>query len=121
MWVIWRQGVPALNVIGDVGLWTYSTEVDGMTKMMPITLTNLVMAVILAAVTFMAARNLPGVLEITVLKQLPMDEEFRRTGVVIAFPQRDVHLDRIGLLEVNVFSHQAVQAAEIKASANIKK
>jgi potassium efflux system protein len=41
--------------------------------MMPITLTNLVMAVILAAVTFVAARNLPGVLEITILKQLPLD------------------------------------------------
>ena len=73
LWVIWHQVLPALNVIGDVGLWTYSTEVDGVTKIMPITLTNLVMAVILAAVTFVAARNLPGVLEITILKQLPMD------------------------------------------------
>ena len=73
LWVIWHQVLPALNVIGDVGLWTYRTEVDGMTKIMPITLTNLVMAVILAAVIFVAARNLPGVLEITILKYLPMD------------------------------------------------
>ena len=73
LWIIWRQVLPALNVIGDVGLWTYSTEVDGVTKIMPITLTNLVMAVILTAVTFVAARNLPGVLEITILKHLPLD------------------------------------------------
>ncbi len=73
LWVIWRQVLPALNVMGDVGLWTYSTETDGVTKMIPITLTNLVMAVILAAVTFVAAQNLPGVLEITILKHLPMD------------------------------------------------
>ena len=65
--------MPALNVVGDVGLWTYSTEVDGVTKTMPITLTSLVMALIFAAVTFVAARNLPGVLEITILKHLPMD------------------------------------------------
>jgi potassium efflux system protein len=73
LWVIWRQVLPALNLIGDVGLWTYSTESDGVTKIIPITLTNLVTAVILAAVTFVAARNLPGVLEITILKHLPMD------------------------------------------------
>jgi potassium efflux system protein len=73
LWIIWRQVLPALNVIGDVGLWTYTAELDGVTKIIPITLTNLVMAVILVAVTFVAARNLPGVLEITVLKHLPMD------------------------------------------------
>ena len=49
-----------------------------------------------------------------------IDDEFRRAGVVIAFPQRDMHLDQIGPLEVNVFSNQAVKPAEIKASANLK-
>ena len=73
LWVIWHQVLPAPNVIGDVGLWTYSAEVDGVSKSVPITLTNLVMAVILAAVTFVAARNLPGVLEITILESLPLD------------------------------------------------
>jgi potassium efflux system protein len=73
LWVIWHQVLPALSVMGDVGLWSYSTEVDGVAKTVPITLTNLVMAVIFAAVTFVAARNLPGVLEITILKQLPLD------------------------------------------------
>jgi potassium efflux system protein len=73
LWVIWHQVLPALNVIGDVGLWSYGVEVDGVTKMVPITLTNLVMAAIFVAVTFVAARNLPGVLEITILNLLPMD------------------------------------------------
>jgi len=43
-----------------------------------------------------------------------IDEEFRRAGIVIAFPQRDVHLDQIGRLEVNVVSNPANQPAEIK-------
>jgi potassium-dependent mechanosensitive channel len=31
-----------------------------------------------------------------------VDQEFRRAGVTISFPQRDVHLDQIGPLEVRV-------------------
>jgi potassium efflux system protein len=73
LWVIWHQVLPALNVMGDVGLWSYSAEIDGVTRNVPITLTNLIMAVIFAAVTFVAARNLPGVLEITILQHLPLD------------------------------------------------
>jgi len=73
LWVIWHQVLPALKIVGDVGLWSYSMEIDGITKSVPITLTNLVMAVIFSAVTYVSARNLPGVLEITILQQLPMD------------------------------------------------
>ena len=50
-----------------------------------------------------------------------IDDEFRRAGGVIAFPQRDVHLDQIGPLEVNVFSNQAGQAAEIDSKRQHKK
>lgn len=35
-----------------------------------------------------------------------IDEAFRRAGIVIAFPQRDIHLDQIGRLDVNVMSNQ---------------
>ncbi len=35
LWAIWKQVLPALEVIGDVALWTYKTEVDGVTKIVP--------------------------------------------------------------------------------------
>jgi len=40
---------------------------------MPITLVNVMAAIVAAAITFIAARNLPGVLEISLLKYLPFD------------------------------------------------
>ena len=33
-----------------------------------------------------------------------IDQEFRKADVTISFPQRDVHLDQIGPLEVRVVS-----------------
>jgi potassium efflux system protein len=45
-----------------------------------------------------------------------IDDEFRRAGIVIAFPQRDVHLDQIGPLEVSVVSRQADRVAKPNAA-----
>jgi potassium efflux system protein len=77
LWMIWAQVLPALDVAGGVKLWSYRAEVDGVTKTLPITLANLVMAILAVTVTFVAARNLPGVLEITLLSRLPMDQGAR--------------------------------------------
>jgi potassium efflux system protein len=46
-----------------------------------------------------------------------IDDEFRQARIVIAFPQRDVHLDQIGPLEVNVVSRQEDRAAKPKAAS----
>ena len=73
LWAIWDDVLPALNVFENATLWRYSVEVDGVTRMMPITLVNVMMAIVAAAITFIAARNLPGVLEISLLKYLPLD------------------------------------------------
>jgi potassium efflux system protein len=35
---------------------------------------------------------------------LAIDREFRKAGINIAFPQRDIHLDTTGPLEVHVVS-----------------
>jgi potassium efflux system protein len=48
-------------------------EVDGVTRMMPITLINVMTAIVAAAITLITARNLPGVLEISLLKYMPFD------------------------------------------------
>ena len=73
LWAIWDDVLPALNVFENATLWSYSVEVDGVTRVMPITLVNVMMAIVAATITFIAARNLPGVLEISLLKYLPLD------------------------------------------------
>jgi len=73
LWAIWNDVLPALSVFENTTLWSYSAEVEGVTRMMPITLVNVMAALVAAAITFIAARNLPGVLEISLLKYLPFD------------------------------------------------
>ncbi|MFC1580184.1 mechanosensitive ion channel domain-containing protein [Thermodesulfobacteriota bacterium] len=72
LWAIWSPMLPGLNVIGDIHLWSYSKEVDGVAQTLPITLANLILAVIIAFVTVAAVKNIPGVLDITLLARLPM-------------------------------------------------
>jgi potassium efflux system protein len=48
-----------------------------------------------------------------------VDREFRKAGVTISFPQRDVHLDQIGPLEVRVVSDQT-DSNPMKTSYNFK-
>jgi potassium efflux system protein len=73
MWVIWNDVLPALNVLEDIHLWSYSVEVDGVTQVVPITLVSVLFAILITIITFVGVRNLPGVLEISLLKYLPMD------------------------------------------------
>jgi hypothetical protein len=73
LWVIWNDVLPAMQVLEDIRLWSYSVEVEGVTKVVPITLTKVLLAILIAIITFVGARNLPGVLEITLLKYLPLD------------------------------------------------
>ncbi len=77
LWIIWKDVLPALNVIGEIQIWGYGAVVEGVAKTMPITLASLALAGLAMVVTIAAARNLPGVLEITLLNHLPMDSGTR--------------------------------------------
>jgi potassium efflux system protein len=97
LWAIWEPVFPALGVMEDIQLWSYSSVVDGVPKSIPINLADLMLGVVVAAVTFVASRNLPGLLEITLLNRLPMDSGARYAfttlcryaitaiGVILAF------------------------------------
>ncbi|MCP4628059.1 MAG: mechanosensitive ion channel, partial [bacterium] len=50
-----------------------------------------------------------------------IDDAFKEAGVTIAFPQRDVHLDATGLLEVRVVSAPSGSEADIRPSQAQKK
>jgi len=107
LWAIWAQILPALNFLQKVQLWTYQMDVDGVTKTLPITLGHLITAIAVAALTFVSARNIPGVLEITILKRLPMDAGARyalttisryaisAVGIIVAFNSIGVNWSRL--------------------------
>ena len=72
---IWSGVLPAVGVLESVVLWT----VDGATpdKTIPITLAHLFVAIPIAIMTAVAARNLPGLLEIALLQHLPLENAVR--------------------------------------------
>ena len=71
LWLIWSDLLPALNVLNEVVLWR-QLGADG-TEMFSVTLVDVLTALVLISMTMLAARNLPGVLEITVLSRLAVD------------------------------------------------
>ena len=73
LWTIWEPIFPAFGILQDVHLWSYSGVVDGVTTAIPTSLANLAMAIVVVVITIIASRNLPGLLEITLLNRLPMD------------------------------------------------
>jgi potassium efflux system protein len=71
-WGIWADVLPALGVFEQVSLWSQTAMIDGQETIVPVTLADLLLALVVAAVTTIAARNLPGLMEIAVLRHLAL-------------------------------------------------
>jgi len=72
VWLIWVDVLPALRVFKDVTLWEEITLADAM------------LSGIVFVMTFLAARNIPGVLHITLLQRLQVHEGERHAIATIA-------------------------------------
>jgi potassium efflux system protein len=103
--LIWVEVLPALRVLRRVELWPQPFNIlDAVTGTAPgiLTLADAVVAAMIALVTFAAARNIPGFLEITVLRQLTLESGVRYAittvsryvitviGIVLTFGQLGV-------------------------------
>lgn len=66
---LWADVIPALQLFNNITLWTIATNLDG-SDPLPITLADALLAVLIAAGTVIAAKNLPGTLEVTILSRL---------------------------------------------------
>jgi potassium efflux system protein len=71
-WQIWSNVIPVIHYLDDWELWHSATsQVDGVKDW--ITFRHLLIAVGVLAITLVLSRNLPGLLEITLLDRLPLD------------------------------------------------
>ncbi|KPJ76450.1 MAG: hypothetical protein AMJ54_11495 [Deltaproteobacteria bacterium SG8_13] len=84
LWIIWEPIFPALGILESVQLWSYSATVDGVMQRIPVDLADLLLAALLVVATFLASRNLPGFMEITVLNAIPMDFGARQALVILS-------------------------------------
>jgi potassium efflux system protein len=97
IWAIWASVFPAFGILEDIHFWSYSTVVDGVSRTVPITLANVLLAIIVVVITVIANRNLPGLLEVILLNRLTMDPGARYAysticryavtaiGIIVAF------------------------------------
>ncbi len=81
-WMVWSDVIPALKIFDQWPLWMVeTTQIDDAGKSIivnePVTIPNVVMAIILATCTWVAVRNLSGLLNFTLLEKLPIDKASR--------------------------------------------
>ena len=72
-WRIWAEMFPAFTLLDHVALWSQTVVVDGVTTIAPVTLADLFLALLVVAVTAIASKNLPGLMEIAVLRHLTLE------------------------------------------------
>jgi potassium efflux system protein len=96
VWFMWADVVPALRVVLQQNLWTTvetvsTTNESGSTEepitkevVRQITPTDLLQAMIVLLMTFVVFRNLPGLIDILVLNQLPIDASTRNAAAAVS-------------------------------------
>jgi potassium efflux system protein len=68
--LIWAHVLPAFGVFEQVVLWHYTGVIDGAEAMVPVTLRDIALVLLVGAIAFVAARNLPALLEIVLLQRM---------------------------------------------------
>ncbi len=77
-WFIWNDLLLALDLINNSTLpLTKSQVIDGVVQQVPLTLGDLSQGLIFGFVTLLLAKNLPGILEFTLLRYLPISNAVR--------------------------------------------
>jgi len=73
LWGIWIDVLPALSFLEKITLWQTSSQIDGEIISQPITLKALLVALIVFGLAIIAAQNLPGTLELLILRHLSLN------------------------------------------------
>jgi len=67
---VWSDVFPALGILNTVELWHYDGVVDGRVGLVPVTLNNLIIALGIAVVGWVALQRLPSLLEILLRQKM---------------------------------------------------
>jgi potassium efflux system protein len=82
-WEIWKNLVPALAVLDRVQLTKPALDAGGNVLVDPVTLWSLLQAVLVIALTVVAARSLPAVFELLVLHRFQVDAGVRYAAATL--------------------------------------
>ncbi len=84
LYLLWADVLPALNIFNRVTLWSYTLPGETGPERYVITLGSVGLAVLAVGLAVAAARNVPGLLEVTVLQRLSLDAGSRYAIVVLS-------------------------------------
>lgn len=97
LWFIWKDLLPALNMFNRINLWSNSqmvTEaidtsdagaggVRTIPKIIPVTLADLMIAIVILLLSFIIVRNISGIIQMLILQHLPLDQGTRFAIITI--------------------------------------
>ena len=83
MWLIWAPIFPALGVLEDIALWTRSSTLNGDMVQIPVTLADLLIAVVVLVATVAAAKGLPALVELALLQRKAISTGSRYTATTL--------------------------------------
>ena len=84
VWWIWADLLPALGALREIVLWEYVSGSGESSATAAVTAAGLGLALLFVVLTFLAARNLPGLLEVAVLQRLEVDAGARYAANAIS-------------------------------------
>ncbi len=74
---IWSDVAPALSLLGNISLWESSQTIAGKEVALQVSLRDALEALLALALTLVATRNLPGLIELSLLRRLHVDAPTR--------------------------------------------
>ncbi len=85
MYWIWIDVLPALGFLGNFELWpnTLATKTDDLTVPW-VTAADVTLSIMIAVLTLVAARNVPGLMEMVILQRLPLDAGARYAASTVS-------------------------------------
>ncbi|HFD80740.1 MAG TPA: mechanosensitive ion channel [Gammaproteobacteria bacterium] len=69
LWFIWSDVLPAFGFLENISLWHHRAVVEGAEKLLPVTLADVLLALLIVLFTVVAAKHFPSLLEIILLQR----------------------------------------------------
>ena len=84
LWFVWAEVLPAFSGLKNFALWHYTDTVDGVASPVPVTLADIIIALLIGVITLVAARRFPALLEIVLLKRSSVTSGGRYTATTLS-------------------------------------
>jgi potassium efflux system protein len=102
LWLIWSPVLPALGIFEDLALWHHQGVVNGEERMVPVSLADIGLVLVIALIATVAAKNVPALLEILLLARTRFSSGSRYavktlTGYVIVAVAASIGFTTLGL------------------------